>query len=111
MSVTAGTVPVPLSTTVCGLPGASSTSETPALRLPAAVGANVTEIVQLAPTPSVLGLSGQVFVCAKSPAFVPVTPIESIVSAALPELVRVTSWKRSSCPPAAGRSRGWSGTS
>ena len=45
---------------------------------------NVTEIVQLVPTASVRGLSGHVFVCAKSPAFAPVTPIQSIVSAALP---------------------------
>ena len=50
----------------------------------------VTEIEQLAPAASVLGLTGQVLVCAKSPAFVPVTPIELIVIAAEPVLVKVT---------------------
>src|SRR2546425_8303755 len=61
-----------------------------ALRLPAAVGVKVTEIVQLAPAASVLGLSGQVFVWAKSLAFAPLTATVLIVSAAVPELVSVT---------------------
>ena len=50
----------------------------------------MTEIEQLAPAASVLGLTGQVLVCAKSPAFAPVTPIELIVIAAEPVLVKVT---------------------
>jgi hypothetical protein len=91
-SVTAGAAatPVPLSATECGAPGASSAMLILAARPPLVVGAKVAEIVQLAPTASVLGASGQVFVCAKSPAFGPETPIELIVSGAVPELVRVT---------------------
>ena len=53
-------------------------------------GAKVTEIVQLALAANVLGADGQVFVCAKSLAFVPVTPMLVIVSGAVPELVSVT---------------------
>jgi hypothetical protein len=62
--VTAGAVPVPPNATVCGLPAALSVTETFAVRLPVAVGLNVTEIEQFAPAASVEGLSGQVFVCA-----------------------------------------------
>jgi hypothetical protein len=59
--VTAGAVPVPVRATLCGLPAASSVTVMPALRLPAAVGEKVTEIVQLALAASVVG---HVFVCA-----------------------------------------------
>jgi hypothetical protein len=90
-SVTPGAIPVPLRATVCGPPGASSAMLTLAVRLPVALGVNVMEMVQLAPTASVLGASGQVFVCAKSPAFAPPTPTELSVSGAVPELVTVTS--------------------
>jgi hypothetical protein len=62
VSVTAGAIPLPVSETVCGLPLALSVTDTLALRLPLAVGLNVTEIVQFAPAASVLGLSGHVFV-------------------------------------------------
>jgi len=61
--VTAGAVPLPVSGTVCGLPVALSVTEMLAVRLPVAVGVKVTEMVQLAPAASVLGLSGQVLVC------------------------------------------------
>jgi hypothetical protein len=87
-----GVTPVPLSATVCGFPGALSLTKTAAERAPDPVGVNETEIVQFAPGASVLGATGQVFVCAKSPAFAPVTPIELIVSAPVPELVNVTFW-------------------
>jgi hypothetical protein len=40
--------PVPVSATVCGLPGALSVTETVPFRLPEALGAKVTLIVQLA---------------------------------------------------------------
>jgi len=60
--------PVPDSATVCGLPAALSVMVTDATRLPAAVGLNVTLIVQLAPPAT---LAPHVFVCEKSPAFVP----------------------------------------
>src|SRR6266540_2265646 len=64
----AGVVPVPVSETSRGLPDASSVIVRVAARAPAAVGVNVTEIVQLALTASVLGPVGQVFVCAYSAA-------------------------------------------
>jgi hypothetical protein len=64
--------------------------ETLALRLPLAVGLKVTLIVQFAPAASVLGLRGQVLVCAKSPALVPLIPTLVMVSAAFPLLVSVT---------------------
>jgi hypothetical protein len=85
-----GTNPVPLSATVWGAPGALSLTEIAAERAPAPVGLKVTEIVQLAPAASVLGATGHVFVCAKSPAFAPPRPIELIVSAPVPEFVSVT---------------------
>jgi len=51
------TVPVPLARMPCGLFAASSTTETMPVRLPAAVGAKVTEIVQVASGASVAGQS------------------------------------------------------
>src|SRR5689334_810914 len=74
-----GSVPVPLSETECGVPGASSVTVTAALRLPSALGVKVTEIVQVALTAR---LEGQLCDELKSEAFVPVTPIEEIASGA-----------------------------
>ncbi len=45
--------------------------------------------MHVAPAASVAGPCGHVFVCAKSLAFVPATPIAPIVSGALPVFVRV----------------------
>jgi hypothetical protein len=47
--LTAGAVPVPERLTVCGLPAALSEMLTDAVRVPVAVGLNVTLIVQLPP--------------------------------------------------------------
>jgi hypothetical protein len=58
-----------------------------ALRLPEAVGLNVTVMVQLAPAARLLG---QVLVWAKSAALVPVMAILVMLSALVPVLVRVT---------------------
>src|SRR5438105_4348554 len=85
--VTAGPSPVPLKPTLCGLPAASSLILTFALRLPADRGVNVTEIVHVAFTASVLG---HVFVCAKSPELVPPIAMLPIVSGAVPLFVSVT---------------------
>src|SRR5438067_1446456 len=63
-----------------------------AVRAPVAEGLKVTVMVQLALTASVLGLSGQVFVWAKSPALVPVSPTLVMVRGAVPLLVSVTGW-------------------
>lgn len=58
-NVTAGAAPDPLNPRLCGLPGASSVIATLAVRLPVAVGENVTEMVHVAPAASVDGLNGQ----------------------------------------------------
>ena len=79
--------PVPVSETVCGLPVALSLIETFAVRVPAAVGVNVTLMVQLA---LAFTLLPQVLVAAKSPLFVPVIVILVRESAAEPLLVSVT---------------------
>jgi hypothetical protein len=60
-------VPVPERLTVCGLVFALSVMVRVPVRVPRAVGVNVTEIAQLAPAPNVLEDNGQVEVCAKSP--------------------------------------------
>jgi len=72
----------------CGLPAASSMTVTAAVRIPVAVGVNVTLIVQF-PLFAATELP-QLFVCAKSPLFAPVTPMLVILRAALPVLVSVT---------------------
>ena len=92
LSVTAGaeTTPVPLSVTVCGLPVALSVMLTLALRAPDAAGVKVTLMAQFAPAASVLGLSGQAEVVAKSAAFVPPDAMLVMVSGAVPLFVSVT---------------------
>jgi len=77
-------VPVPDRGTVCGLPDASSETDTEALRVPAAVGANVTLMAQLPPAATLLP---QVLVWAKSPGLVPPMVILLMLSAAVPELL------------------------
>jgi hypothetical protein len=67
---------VPVSATVCGLPPPSSLIDTEAVLVPAAVGVNVTLMVQV---PAAATLAPQVFVCAKSPASTPVMLTPSIV--------------------------------
>src|SRR5215203_3447481 len=87
-----GATPVPLSATACGLPGALSLIVTEAVRVPAAVGLKVAEIVQLAPGASVLGLSGQLLSWTKSPALAPLRPMLVITSGAVPEFSKVELW-------------------
>jgi hypothetical protein len=76
-------VPVPLSATVCGDPLALSVRVNVPGRVPLAVGANVTEIVQFAPAAT---LDPQLLVSPKSPE----AAIDVTESAAVPELVSVT---------------------
>src|SRR6266851_1832291 len=80
-------MPVPTSGTVCGLPAALSVMLIEAVRVPVAVGAKVTLIVQVAPAATE---APQVFVCAKSPLFVPVMAMLEIINAAVPVLDRLT---------------------
>src|SRR5207253_6080452 len=68
---TPGAVAFPLSVMICGLPPASSASDSVPVRAPEAVGVKVTLMVQFAPAGKVAGLVGQalapVLVAAKSP--------------------------------------------
>src|ERR1017187_10394036 len=90
VSDTTGTpTPVPERVTVWGDPAALSVMVTDAPRLPAAVGVNVTEMLQLPPAGT---LAPQVLVCAKLPGFGPVSAMLVIVRAAEPGLLSVTDW-------------------
>lgn len=60
-------LPVPDRFSTCGLVLALSVMLSVPVRVPKAVGLNVTETKQLAPAANVLGESGQLFVCVKSP--------------------------------------------
>src|SRR5436190_20599958 len=80
-------VPIPLSVTFCGLPAALSLMLTAAVRVPLAVGLNVTLIPQLAPAANELP---QVWVCAKFPALVPVIAMLLMVKIAVPVFLSVT---------------------
>ena len=79
--------PEPERVTVCGLPLALSAMLKEALRVPAAVGVNITAITQLAPAARVLP---HVLVSPKSLALVPVKPTLVMVKVEPPVLVRVT---------------------
>ena len=83
----AAAVPVPVRFTVCGLPAALSEILTVAVRAPAAVGVNVTLIVQLPLTATELP---QVFVSAKSVVLVPAMLMLVMLKLTLPVLLRVT---------------------
>ena len=92
--VAPGTIPVPLSVTVCcvALPPALSLITKDALRAPPAPGVNVRLSVQLELGDSVVVLVAQVpaeLVTAKSPAFVPLRATLLTVNGAVPVLVIV----------------------
>ena len=72
--------PVPVTLAVCGLLLALSVTVNVALRVPTAVGVNVTSIEQLAPAAR---LAPQLLVCAKSPLLVPVKAMLVMLSAEL----------------------------
>ena len=76
-------LPVPLRETVCGLFAALSETKSVPLRLPLAMGMKVTEIWQLAPTPSTLPHE---LVCEKSPLML----MSEMLTKVFPVLVRVT---------------------
>src|SRR5205807_2506166 len=87
---TAGAVPFPLSVMICGLPPASSASDSVPVRAPEAVGVKVTFPTRRSSDLKVAGLVGQalapVLVAAKSPE----AANELIVKAAAPVFVSVT---------------------
>src|SRR5438094_9449312 len=87
--LTPGVVPAPLKLAVCGLPAALSATLRVPLRAPAAVGVNVTLMVQLVLAARVEGLKGQVLVWPKSPLLVPASALRLIGRSVLPDFVRV----------------------
>ena len=80
--LTAGAVPVPASAMVSGLPGALSIIVTVPLRVPEAVGVNVTQMVQVTPALR----QTQLLVWEKSPLAVMLLMLRM----ALPLLLRMT---------------------
>jgi len=84
-----GPIPVPESATVGAVPCALVLTVTVAVRVPRAVGVNVTPTVQVAPAASVLVPLGQLLARAKSPAAVPLNVILLKLSAAVPLLLTV----------------------
>jgi hypothetical protein len=89
-AASAKSVPVPDSATAWGLPEALSVIESVAARAPIAAGVNVTLMVHFALAASVAFAAGHVFVCEKSPLFVPLIAMLEIVSGAVPLFVSVT---------------------
>ena len=87
-----GVVPMPDRGTAWGLPGALSATDTLATRLPAALGAKATEMVQFRPAPRLPGhvVAG---VKTKSAAFVPMSVIDVMTRAVFPTFVRVIFWE------------------
>ena len=86
-SETTGAMPVPESVMVWGDPAALSGIVMEALRLPAAVGVNVTEKLQLPPAGRPVP---QALVCAKSPGLAPVRAMLPMVKVPVPVLLSVT---------------------
>src|SRR5208283_2442533 len=84
-----GALPVPVRLTVWGLLVPLSVMVNEAVRVPGAVGANVTLRVQVPPAATELP---QVLVSEKSPALVPATWMPVMVKLALPVLFRVRGW-------------------
>lgn len=85
--LTAAPVPVPARLTICGLPAALSVMVMDALRLPTALGVNVTVTMQFPPAATMFP---QVLFCVKSPLLAPVTETLVIDKVTLPVLDRVT---------------------
>jgi hypothetical protein len=80
---------VPLRETICGLSAALSVTLSVVVRVPDAVGLNVTLMLQLAPSESMVP---QVWVCAKSPAFFPPMLILVMFNVAVPLFFSVKVW-------------------
>ena len=77
---------MPLRATLCGLPAALSVTVSEALRAPNAPGVKVTLMVQDA---LAFSEAGQVLVCAKSLALVPLIAMLLMLRASVPEFVSV----------------------
>ena len=84
-----GAIPFPARADVCGDPAAESVTCKKADSDPTMEGVNCTVITQLLPAPRD---PGQVFVCEKSAAFVPVSAIPEMVTDTPPMFVSVMDW-------------------
>jgi hypothetical protein len=82
-------IPTPLTDAFCNPPVALSDTLTVAVSLTALEGVKVTLITQLLPAASVVGGSGHVFVCTKSPTFVPTSAMLFSIIPALPVFLNV----------------------
>jgi len=90
-------VPVPDNDTRCGEPVAESVMVSVADLAPAETGVKIMEMLQAVPT----ARDGpQLFDCAKSSAWAPVTPMAANVTAAAPLFVRVMDWAADRLPAA-----------
>lgn len=98
VSVMLGSVPLPESEMLCGLPLALSLMEMVAERAPAAAGTNVALMAHWPPAAKVLGERGQVVVSEKSPGLAPTRPMLKMVSGPVPEFVSVTVCKTELVP-------------
>jgi len=89
VTLAVGALPVPVTFTVCGLLVALSVMANEAVRVPGAVGANVTLIVHAPPAATALP---HVLVSAKSPGLAPANVKPLTARAAFPVLFRVRVW-------------------
>src|SRR5437016_7734020 len=87
---TPGAVPFPLRENICGLPPASSASDSVPVRAPEAVGVKVTLIGQFPPAAKVAGRVGAARATVLGAAKSPEAAHELIVKAAVPVFVSVT---------------------
>ena len=86
LRLTAGANPVPANGMVCGLPDAELVTARVAIRVPPSLGVKVTLRLQLPPAFKELG---QLLVCVKSEALVPVMVVPLRLRVALPEFTKV----------------------
>src|SRR5437870_4864443 len=89
-NATPDAVPLPIWENICGLPPASSASDSVPVRAPEAVGVKVTLMVQFAPAAKVSGLVGQPLDLVSFPTRRSSDLNELIVKAAAPVFVSVT---------------------
>jgi hypothetical protein len=82
-------IPTPLTNAFCNPPVALPDTLTVAVTLTVLEGVKVTLITQLLPAASVAGGTGHVFVCTKSPTFVPTSAMLFSIIPALPVFLNV----------------------
>jgi len=93
-------IPIPVTDVFCNPPVALPDTLTVAVTLTALEGVKVTLIRQFLPAASVAGGTGHVFVCTKSPTFVPTTAMLFSIIPALPVFLNVTACAALAVPTA-----------